>query len=162
MSRSMMKKIILWVLTLSVALGIFMFSEQSAEQSSAISGAVTQGLLGSLFSFFELTEDQQETIHIVIRALAHVVSFALLGFFDSLLVQSYRLRYWLPISFGSCAAYAVFDEYHQLWLCAGRAFEWSDIVKDCIGALIGIGLSVVACRVMIRYRVRKQNQKEGC
>lgn len=157
-----MKKIVLWVLTLSVALGIFMFSEQSAEQSSAISGAVTQGLLGSLFSFFEFTEDQQEAVHIAIRAMAHVASFALLGLFDSLLVQSYRLKWWLLITFGSCAAYAVFDECHQLWLSAGRAFEWSDIAKDCIGALIGIGLSVVACRAVARYRARKQKQKGGC
>lgn len=161
MYNGMMKKIILWVLTLSVALGIFMFSEQSAEQSSAISGAITQGLLGSLFSFFEFSEAQQETLHSLIRSVAHVASFALLGMFTALLVRSYRLKHWLLISFGSCAVYAVFDECHQLWIAAGRAFELFDIVKDCAGALLGVGLAVALSVCAARYRVKKQNQKEG-
>lgn len=161
MRSGMIKKIILWVLTLSVAVGIFVFSEQSAEQSSAISGAVTQGLLGSLFSFCELSESQQELAHDLVRSVAHVASFALLGLFSSLLARSYRLRRWFPISFVCCAAYAVFDECHQLWIAAGRAFEWGDIAKDCLGAVIGAVLAVVVCRFIARRRLKKQNQKEG-
>lgn len=161
MQNGMTKKIVLWVLTLSVAVGIFMFSEQSAEQSSAISGAVTQGLLGSLFSFFQFTEAQQETAHELIRSAAHVASFALLGLFSSLLVRSYRLKRWFLITFVCCAVYALFDECHQLWIAAGRAFELLDVAKDCIGVLLGACLVVAASRIAARYRAKKQNQKEG-
>lgn len=161
MRNGMIKKIVLWTLTLSVAVGIFVFSEQSAEQSSAISGAVTQGLLGSLFSFFKFTEAQQEFAHILIRGAAHVLSFALLGLFSALLVRCYSVKRWTWITFGSCAAYAVFDECHQLWINAGRAFELVDVAKDCIGALLGMALVAGVHRLVVRRRAKKQKQKEG-
>lgn len=159
MRSGMRKKIVLWVLTLSVAVGIFAFSEQSAEQSSAISGAITQGLLGGLFSLFEFSEAQQEIAHEMIRSMAHIFSFTLLGLFASLLSQSYHLKYWLPITVAPCAAYAVLDECHQLWAAAGRAFEWIDVAKDCLGVLLGTGLAIAICRGAARYRAKKQ--KEG-
>ncbi len=157
----MMRKVVLWVLTLSVAAGIFMFSGQSAEQSSALSGAVTQGLLSSLFSFFEFTKEQQDTLHELVRSAAHVASFALLGMFASLLARSYTADYWLPIAYFACLAYAIFDEYHQLLFAEGRAFEWFDVFKDGVGILLGVALSLLAYKCEMRIRSRFQKQTEG-
>ncbi len=157
----MVRKLVLWVLTLSVAACIFVFSGQSAEQSSAISGAVSQGLLGSLFSFLSLNEAQQELFHILLRSGAHIFMFALLGFFASLLARSYQLKRWKVITFTSCLAYAVVDECHQLLFAAGRAFEWSDILKDGCGVLIGILLVWFFSHLAMRIRAAKETQKEG-
>ena len=97
--------------------------------------------------------------HIIIRGAAHVASFALLGLFASLLARSYRLKRWFVITFIACTTYAVFDECHQLWIAAGRAFEVVDIVKDAIGVVIGAGLAVA---LTVVYRRIRQNRKKGC
>lgn len=145
-----MRKVGLWALTLSVAGVIFWFSAQSAEESSAVSNAVTGGVFGWLFDLLGLTEGQRETAHELIRSGAHVLLFALLGFSTSLLTRSYQLRCWVAVTVGSCAAYAVLDECHQLWRAAGRAFEWMDIVKDVSGVLLGVGAVALLCRLIVR------------
>lgn len=142
----------LWALTLSVAGVIFWFSAQSAEESSAVSNAVTGGVFGWLFDLLRLTESQRETAHEFIRSGAHVVLFALLGFSTSLLTRSYRLRRWVMVTVGACAAYAVLDECHQLWRAAGRAFEWMDIAKDTGGVLLGVGAVALLCRLAVRQK----------
>ncbi len=159
MRRRTMKRCLLWLLTLAAALGIFMLSEQSAAQSSALSGAVTQGLLGRVFARLHFTAEQQETAHQLVRSLAHVASFAVLGVCSSLLVRSYRRKRWGLISVGGCAVYALFDEYHQLWNATGRAFEWADVAKDSLGALLGALFVVVVCQAMAWHR--RKVHKEG-
>ncbi len=147
-----MRKAGLWALTLSVAGVIFWFSAQSAEESSAVSNAVTGGVFGWLFDLLGLTEGQREVAHELIRSGAHVVLFALLGFSTSLLTRSYQLRRWVMVTVSACSAYAVLDECHQLWRAAGRAFEWMDIVKDVGGVLLGIGAVALLCRLVVRQK----------
>lgn len=161
MRNVVIKRCLLWLLTLLAAFGIFLLSEQSAEQSSALSGAVTQGLLGNLFSLFHFTEEQRETAHELVRSLAHVGSFAVLGVFASMLVKSYRCKRWIVVTVACCAAYALFDEYHQLWNAAGRAFEWADVAKDSFGAWLGALVVLAACHGMAWYRRRRKVQREG-
>lgn len=136
-------RVAMWILTLSSAGVIFWFSSQTAEQSSAFSGEVTQGLLGGIFTFFQLTAEQQQTAHELVRSVAHVGSFSVLGLFASLLTRSYTERWWIPITVLACGVYAVFDECHQLWFSAGRAFELVDVAKDLIGTLLGVGAVVL-------------------
>lgn len=138
--------------TVLIAGMIFWFSEQSAEQSSTLSGGITKGL----FSFLNLSESQLRLLHEGIRSAAHIGTFALLGFSSSLLSHSYRRQGWaIPVLVGG-VAYALLDECHQLWRAAGRAFEWVDIVKDSIG--VGIGIAVVALIIGVVGRRQRKGQ----
>ncbi len=148
----MMRKLILWSLTLLTAGVIFFFSSQSAAVSSAVSEEFTQGLLGSLLAFLKLTAEQQEIAHELIRSVAHIMLFALLGLFASLLVRCYTHKHWAIITALSCVGYALLDECHQLWFSAGRAFELADIAKDSFGVLLGMTL------VVLWYRLRQQKK----
>ncbi len=143
----MWRKGILWTLTLSVAGLIFWLSSQSAEQSSALSGDISQGLLAGVLAFLKLSSAQQAAFHELLRSAAHVTLFALLGWCSSLLVRCYTKRRWWWIAGGACFLYAVLDECHQQWFAAGRAFELADIAKDTAGAAVAIALVAVACRL---------------
>ena len=69
MKKKTVYRAFLWGLTVGIAGMIFWLSHQSAEQSSALSGGVTEGLLSSLFAFLKLNEVQQAVWHAGVRAL---------------------------------------------------------------------------------------------
>ncbi len=154
MAAKTAQRLVWWVLTVTVAGIIYWFSDQTAEQSGTLSGEVTQGLLGHLFTWLHLTSEQLETVHEWVRSGAHVFLFWLLGLFCSLLVRSYTLRRWVGITVLSCGIYAVLDECHQQWFAEGRAFEWVDIAKDVFGILLGT--MVVLLAVWYRAKRRKK------
>lgn len=152
MNTKTVYRFVLWVLTVWVAGAIFWFSSQTAERSSALSGEVTQGLLGGLFVFLKLTAEQQQTAHELVRSAAHVGTFGALGLFASLLTRSYTTRRWVLIAVCACGVYALLDECHQLWFSVGRAFELVDVVKDLVGILLGAGMAVLLCRCRAKLR----------
>ncbi len=147
-------RLFLWALTVGIAGMIFWLSHQTAEQSSALSGEVTEGLLSSLFAFLKLNEAQQATAHAFIRAAAHVGLFWLLSISSSLLTRSYALRRWALAALAACGGYALVDECHQQWFAAGRAFQVGDLAKDMIGVLLGVAV-VALCAAL---RARKQRK----
>ncbi len=152
MNTKTVYRLVLWILTVSVAGVIFWFSSQTAERSSTLSGEVTQGLLGGLFSFLQLTAEQQQTAHELVRSAAHVGLFGALGLFASLLTQSYTARRWVFIAVCVCVGYAFLDECHQLWFSVGRAFELADIIKDIVGVFLGAGAAVLLCRCRVKLQ----------
>ena len=154
MKKKTVYRAFLWGLTVGIAGMIFWLSHQTAEQSSALSGGVTEGLLSSLFAFLKLNEVQQAVWHAGVRAAAHVATFWLLGISTSLLTRSYALRRWVLITVLSCGGYALFDECHQQWFAAGRTFQIEDIAKDSIGVLLGI--AVVALCAALRNRKQRK------
>ena len=148
----MVKKIVWWVLTLLCLSTIFGFSGQSAADSSQVSSSLTASLLSLIPSFNELSHLEQAAVvsvgHGIIRDLAHIATFAALGFCVYMLVRSYKLHRSFLTAFPSCVVVAVADECLQHILAAGRAFQWSDLLKDWFGALLGTGVAIVVCLVI--------------
>lgn len=148
----MVKKIVWWVLTLLCLSTIFGFSGQSAADSSQVSGSLTASLLSLVPSYNLLSQVEQAAVvsvaHEIIRNLAHIATFAALGFCTYMLSRSYELRRSFSVSFPSCVVVAVADECLQHVLAAGRAFQWSDLLKDWFGALLGAGVAIVVCLVI--------------
>ncbi|GAB6988097.1 hypothetical protein JCM16418A_01470 [Paenibacillus pini] len=93
-------------------------------------------------------------IEFLIRKLAHVVEYAILG---GLLFQLLRkgLRFSVSISFFLallfCVLYASSDEIHQLFT-AGRNPKMADVYLDTAGACLG--MSLVSLFSWIRSRKR--------
>lgn len=127
---------------------IFGFSSQTAEDSSKISGEITDTAVRILIpSYDSLDIDTQAQLYgkaeHVIRKLAHFTEFGMLGFF--LILHICAIAQKRPISFPIRCAIAFiitfvsasFDELHQMSV-DGRSPMFTDVIIDSIGGLAGI------------------------
>jgi VanZ family protein len=111
--------------------------------TAAYSGSVTGWLLAQLLLslHIHLTPQTFETIHFLIRKLAHVSEYAIFGL---LLYHSFEPRHpeaWNARSaFGALVVAGLFslaDEYHQSFV-PGRTASLVDCGIDTAGALLGL------------------------
>ena len=144
----MVKKIILWVLTLLCFFTIFAFSSQVSSESSKVSEGITKQIARIFTNYDELSEKEQqeivENLHGFIRSVAHFSIYLALGFFLSLLLNSYNIRHRLIVTMIICMSYSVFDELYQGYFVPGRACEFVDMLKDWSGSFVGFSISVLA------------------
>jgi VanZ family protein len=125
-------------------IAIFWFSHQNAEQSGDMSGAVTRGMFEEILSSFgfSTTGLAIEILEVIIRKLAHLFVYFILGFCTANAVRQIteNKRYIFGVSLGWCSFYAATDEWHQYFI-PGRAAMWQDWLIDTAGVLLGIGAS---------------------
>lgn len=140
-----MKKSVLFVCILILTLGwmllIFGFSSQSGTESQGLSSLIARPLAKLLMQFGrELTAKEEAdfyvNVELVVRKIAHVTEFAILGGLLTLLFQSLRIRrLWLPLLCG--VLYAAIDEWHQSFT-PGRSSALTDVLIDSCGVLLGV------------------------
>ncbi|MBR1591453.1 MAG: VanZ family protein [Ruminococcus sp.] len=151
---TLMRKIFL-LLSLSVMITIFLFSNENSAQSSMTSKGIANYIVSVFFPDLEsrtLTEQKEiiGTVTHIVRKLAHFSIYALLGFFMCLGVGKGRfLSLNSVISLDLCFLYACTDEMHQLFV-AGRSGEFRDIIIDTLGSCVGIIISALICRLFCR------------
>lgn len=154
MTKTKAYRLILWVLTLAWGCAVLCFSLQSGEQSSALSSGFTVRLLGLFRAYRELSAEQQVTVlgmaHGIVRELAHVAEYTLLGLLSALLVHSYRVRRFFVLPFAPLAVFAILDECLQEFATVARAFQLIDLLKDWLGCLLGIACVWLVCFVKKR------------
>lgn len=89
------KKIILWALTSLCFFTIFAFSSQVSMESSRVSEGITKQIARIFTNYDALSEKEQQEIvgnlHGFIRSVAHFSIYLALGFFLSLLLNSYNI-----------------------------------------------------------------------
>ena len=137
-----------WVLTALCMAVIFFFSQQTSDDSAEISMDVYS-------KFFELLGPIIERLgHEGVRTLAHFTEYTALGFLisTSLTFTCSRRRPWLTLAL--CAAYALTDEIHQIFI-PGRAFQVTDIAVDSAGALLGIGVFALLAVIVLSVKKKK-------
>jgi len=128
-------RVSLTLLTVSLVVFIFSNSAQNAEVSSKTSGRL-MAFLNSILEFFKINAAFNQ---VIIRTCAHFAEFGLLGVLGLLTFVSYlgvKIRN-LMLSSAFCALIALVDECIQLF-SDGRAFQFSDLIVDFSGAIIGI------------------------
>lgn len=137
---------------------IFAFSAQTAPESNALSGETIRRVAEFMSpGFHSLDGAQQEafisSLQHVVRKTTHGLVYLVLGVLSmaTFLQYSLKMRTRVISSFMLCALYAVTDELHQLFT-DGRSGEISDVFIDSVGALLGIGLVVLALRLKTRGR----------
>ncbi len=146
-------------LFLAISLGImaliFYFSSQTADQSSATSGAVYTALKGFFLQF--LPESFVVAVLGILRKLAHAFIFACLGASVSICVFTFPFKEWLfwVLPFLISLVYAASDEIHQLFV-EGRAGLISDVGIDAIGIVV----AVTICN-LVRLLIAKCRQKRA-
>lgn len=148
--NTLVKRIVLWALVLGCMVLIYSFSAQNSEASDVLSG----GLLDYVVKLLrlDLTFEETELLHLIIRKTAHFTIYGLLGFLVCLLMKiGYGLKGWLTLFVPPCfsALYAATDEVHQLFV-SGRSGQLSDVVLDFFGAAAGAVLAALLCRIFER------------
>ena len=105
-------------------------------------------------------EDEWEHIDLIVRKLAHVIEYALLGACVSVLALFIGCIYNTRI-YGYVLAYSLFiavlDEHIQSF--SDRVSSTSDILLDFVGALFG-GLFVMIIYFTVTYVLKRKNNAQ--
>ena len=149
-------RLFLWGVTLAWAGAICSLSLQTAPQSAALSSGLTARILNLFERYTALPESERLAVlaqaQSVVRELAHVAEYAILGLSTALLVHSYRVVRFGCVAFGATAVFAVVDECLQEFVSVGRAFQAVDLLKDWVGAALGIG-----CIWLVSFLSKRKN-----
>ena len=132
---------------------IFYFSSQNVDESSKLSGGITEVVVRSLYSNFnELSQVKQQSmldnISFIIRKGAHFTEYTILGF---LLTGFFNTFYWSVLK-GRLSAYvvgtvyAITDEVHQLFV-PGRSGMIKDVFIDTLGIITGVIVCIIIFRI---------------
>ena len=155
----MFKKTIFFILTCSCIIAIFLFSEQVAQSSDAVSRSIAERVLTWLTDYEKLSGDQQLAELAVfnewVRSLAHFGVFLVLGVFSFGFFASVKVKRPVFAAVVLCVTYAIFDEIHQEFFTEGRAFELIDLAKDWSGSALGILLAWAVWRHLSKGRDEK-------
>ena len=142
-----MKRNILRVLFLSLLIAtfiaIFNFSSQNGEKSGSLSRAVTEKIVNTFPYIKDLSAETKEKMvehgEIIVRKLAHLSIYALVGIFIMAFMCTYNTKvlYKFGISLLVGLIYAITDEYHQRFV-DGRGPSVTDVCIDTTGVFLGI------------------------
>lgn len=123
---------------------IFFFSSQDADTSSSTSGQVIDKVAEhTVEGYRDYTRAEKDAFILerqhLVRKAAHFTEYAVLGLLAFLALSTLPVKPSLrpPAAFLFGALYAVTDELHQM-LSAGRSCQWSDILLDASGVLVGV------------------------
>ncbi|MCD7981111.1 MAG: VanZ family protein [Clostridiales bacterium] len=150
-------KYLVWILPAAVAVMIFCFSAQPADESSQLSGGLALKLF-DLLSRINPSMDAEvflERISTPIRKTAHITEYTV--FYLTLLaawhVTGLRKRKWVGAAMLTVFLYACSDEFHQLFV-DGRSGQFTDVMIDCSASLILSIILICVCSAGCR---RKRN-----
>ena len=142
---------------------IFVSSAQTADVSSQLSGAVTDGVFGSIAGWLGIPVSASilGTLEHYLRKAAHLAVFATLGFCVANTVRhlTESAKRVFVISLCGCSFYAATDELHQLFV-PGRACMWQDWLIDTIGVLIGVSAALLIAALLSRRKTHPTRKAE--
>ena len=124
-----MKKIISVILTVLWMAIIFLLSSYDSSESNNQSGFIVN-FITEIFNVQNI-----DLLSFVIRKLAHLTEYAILGLLFTNMLVNYNKKIYLSIII--CFLYSVSDELHQFFV-PGRSLQFRDIIIDFVGILFGI------------------------
>ena len=161
MNTRILKLVICYTLVIACMIMIFCFSAQTASESVESSNSTIKIIASFIYPDFEnLSEEKQAEICEVytglIRKLAHLCIYALLGFLVSLTLFNYPLKVSRIILYSEivCVVYAITDEIHQYFV-PGRGPGVKDVLIDAVGSLLG-SIFIICIIYIIRRIIYKQ------
>lgn len=154
---------------------IFIFSAQTGNTSSNMSGGITEFILNIIYKDFDnfpLSKQQEllETTNFIIRKGAHFTEFGILGLLSLLTiltrcyteVNAITNKKWKTVAMKSSlyslffsALYATSDEIHQSFT-ANRNPSIIDVIIDSSGALCAIIFTLI---IFYIFYIKKQLKK---
>lgn len=151
-----------WLPAIVMAVVIFCFSAQPADQSTETSDFVSRALfrllsgLGMVEGGLEQNREFLEMMSFPVRKCAHITEYAVfhLTILYGLYQWGRRNGRWLAEAFLMVFLYACSDEFHQLFV-PGRSGAFTDVLIDCIG------VSVVTAGLWMSMRKRGTQTGKG-
>ena len=151
-------KLLTWVPPIIIAMFIFGFSSQNAEQSSGLSSRAATAIIhlagNSHIVNVNAGNEAQfiENLQYPIRKCAHMTEYMIftLSVVLALYVWNIKNKWLYIIAFAVSVIFASTDEFHQLFV-PGRSGMVIDVLIDSIGAAIGLFI-VWGVRRKIRKR----------
>lgn len=145
-----------WHIVFIVALILSLFASSSLNSSnSATLSTYVSDFLQDLFTL-ELTSEQEEKFHYLLRKTAHFSVFFLLGLGLSSIFHQKSKGYF--IVFSTSLFIATVDELHQ-YIGGTRNGSINDVLLDCSGAIVGIISHITLYRFINSIKSRKNQKK---
>ena len=164
MNKNILKHIIRYLLMICIVIvccTIFRFSSEQSTESSRTSVGVTKFIVSIIWQDNpEVNTDTLiNTIHPIIRKVAHFSIYLLLGTLVMCCAQTYKgcKEYKFDASVMLCFFYACTDEFHQLFV-PGRSGEFTDVCLDTVGATFGILLVMIIVWIVEKIKNRNSNK----
>lgn len=155
-----------WLFLIGLWMGvIFYFSSQSGEESSHLSGGITE-LAARLIrpDLDQMSQaDQQAFLNQVsffVRKGAHFSEYAVLGVLLTGFFRTFAWKGWARglVSWGIGTVYAATDEFHQTF-SDGRSPQIRDVCIDSSGVLFGILAMAAICVIITAICQRNKARK---
>lgn len=151
--------IVSWATVLAVAVAIFLFSAQDAQESTQVSHGLIERIVLWYSKFFGVPCSTGQLIQIsafwdhFVRKLAHFSIYTLLGLCccNACYQTFFQVKKAFGISLAAGSVYAVTDEIHQSFV-PGRSCQLSDMLLDSCGVLFGILLFCTLFSIVIKRR----------
>lgn len=154
-----------FITTAALMVIIFIFSSQTAEESSKISAGLTLKIVLFVTDFFKIDNIDIENLvgilHNIIRKCAHFAIYFSLGissiFMFLTIIKNSKLASVISAG-GFCMLYAVSDEIHQNFV-SGRGPGIKDVFIDTMGgfagACFGILIYIIVMKFLKKYKYNK-------
>uniref|UniRef100_UPI0040267DCC VanZ family protein n=1 Tax=Lachnospira sp. TaxID=2049031 RepID=UPI0040267DCC len=144
------KKILIWLPAIVMAMVIFGFSKQDGEESSGLSYKAADIILtvcdkAGIVDYNENNmESMIEAVQFPIRKAAHMTEYAVLAILVmiALIVDGIKGIKLPIISAVIATAFAATDEFHQVFV-PGRYGCVRDVLIDAAGSVIGLAITYV-------------------
>ncbi len=130
---------------------IFLQSSKSGEESSSDSDSVV-GMIEKVVRIF--IPGAEVSSHLV-RKLAHFSEYCILALIAAALVGMLRKGWLYAAAWGYAVVVAFCDEFIVQRLSEGRGPQFTDVLIDSSGALVGVGCMAVV--IWMTTRRKKQN-----
>lgn len=128
-----MKKKINLILLILWMIFIFIMSSFNSNDSSSQSGFIVS-ILNYIFKI-----DNLELLSFIIRKLAHITEYLILGILMINCLKDYRIKNLFIVSILLCILYSCTDEIHQLFV-SGRCGSVIDVMIDSFGIILSISI----------------------
>lgn len=165
MEKKRNRQRMIWIFLVVVWMGvIFFFSSQNAEESSSLSGGITDFVAHLIRPDLEQLADWEQEeflsqLSFFVRKGAHFSEYAVLGILLTGFFGTFAWKGWVRVlaGWGIGTFYAVTDEFHQTF-SDGRSPQVRDVCIDSAGVLFGI-LAMTAICVIITSICQRNKAK---
>ena len=152
-NRLRVYRIICLVLVLLWMGAIFLFSSETADESAALSGSITERFARFFFRDWFLPANAS-VLSERLGKLEYLILGGLLALFMSTIRMKYGFRIMISILVG--ILYAISDELHQSHV-DGRAMQSFDVLIDSGGVMVGaLVFSGISAMIVMDFVLRRE------
>ena len=161
------KKILIWIPAIIMAMLIFGFSKQDGEESTGLSYKAADIILtvcdkAGIVDYNDNNRDSMiESVQFPIRKAAHMTEYAVLSVLImlALIVDGLKGIRLPVISAIIATVFAATDEFHQKFV-PGRYGCLRDVLIDAAGSIIGLMIAYIIYKYICKHKENKHIQSK--